>query len=627
MAADTSSSRTLVDKPNTKSQVWKHFGLVPDADGKPKEMDKPRCKLCFEEVIAKYGNTSNLFAHLRNKHPLVYKTLEVNRKTRSEGDGTASQPLIVDALERIKKLDSSSKEHKELTKSVAICLAKDMLPIYTVEKEGFRAMLRKFNPRYDLPSRNHFSRVALPALYSETREKLEALLGGDEIEYFSSTTDLWSSDAMEPYLGYSIHYINKRTWELQSACLQVHYTPEDHTGINLKEALAHTIEEWHLDASKMVALTTDNARNMCLACELLGWRHLNCFGHNLDLAVQKGLADHRIERVLRVCRQVVAAFSYSWKRRRQMLEEQEKKSLPKHRLKADVKTRWGSVFDMIERIIEQREPIRSVLGGDRASAHLVPTWQDLDVLDSIFVVLKPLRDFVDLLAGEKRVTVSAVLPLLSHIKEKVLAHNESDTDLTSEMKSRIMNDLDSRYNEQTLHFLQICMVLDPRFKFKYVLDQDTKESLKQIVTDEMISNHLSAKDTTTAPLRNTNPIEMPPKKVYKTAWGRIFGEQQAAETPSSAETELYSDTAKRELENYLLYPLSDVESSPLQWWQLHQKSYPGLSKLALKYLSVCATSVPSERIFSTGGKVVHGRSRLKPDTVNELIFLAENLKL
>ena len=96
------------------------------------------------------------------------------------------------------------------------------------------------------------------------------LLGGDEIESFPSTTDLWSSDAIEPYLGYSIHYINMRTWELLNAFLQVHYTPEDHTGINLKEALVQTIEEWHLDANKMVALTTDNARNMCLACEMLG---------------------------------------------------------------------------------------------------------------------------------------------------------------------------------------------------------------------------------------------------------------------------------------------------------------------------------------------------------------------
>ena len=54
-----------------------------------------------------------------------------------------------------------------------------------------------------------------------------------------------------------------------------------------------------------------------------------------------------------------------------MLEEQEKKGLPKHRLKADIKTRCGSVFDMIERIIEQHEPIQSVLGSDQASAHLV----------------------------------------------------------------------------------------------------------------------------------------------------------------------------------------------------------------------------------------------------------------
>ena len=115
------------------------------------------------------------------------------------------------------------------------------------------------------------------------------------------------------------------------------------------------------------------------------------------------------------------------------MEEQEKKGLPKHRLKADVKTRWGLVFDMTDRIIEQ-EPIRCVLGSDQTSAHLVPTWQDQDALDSVIVVLRPLRDFVDLLAGKKGVTVSAVLPLLSHIKEKVLAHKVGDTELTGEMK-------------------------------------------------------------------------------------------------------------------------------------------------------------------------------------------------
>ena len=40
-----------------------------------------------------------------------------------------------------------------------------------------------------------------------------------------------------------------------------------------------------------------------------------------------------------------------------------------------------------------------------------------------------------------------------------------------------------------------------------------------------------------------------------------------------------------------------------------------------KYLSVCATGCPSERVFSTGGNVVTPcRSYLKPDKVDKLVF-------
>ena len=80
-----------------------------------------------------------------------------------------------------------------------------MLPLYTVAKCGFRAMLKKFNSRYELPSRNELS----------------------SIQYFSVTTDLWSSPAMEPYMTYTVHYINA-DWELFA--LQASFTPEDHTG-------------------------------------------------------------------------------------------------------------------------------------------------------------------------------------------------------------------------------------------------------------------------------------------------------------------------------------------------------------------------------------------------------------
>ena len=62
-----------------------------------------------------------------------------------------------------------------------------------------------------------------------------------------------------------------------------------------------SLSSWNLNSDKQVAITTDNSANVKLACELLQWNRLSCFGHNLDLAVKKGLQDHRIERVLGVC--------------------------------------------------------------------------------------------------------------------------------------------------------------------------------------------------------------------------------------------------------------------------------------------------------------------------------------
>ena len=43
----------------------------------------------------------------------------------------------------------------------------------------------------------------------------------------------------------------------------------------------------------------------------------------------------------------------------------------------------------------------------------------MDVLESVMAVLSPLREFTDLLAGEKKVTVSAILPLFRHIQDSV----------------------------------------------------------------------------------------------------------------------------------------------------------------------------------------------------------------
>ena len=49
----------------------------------------------------------------------------------------------------------------------------------------------------------------------------------------------------------------------------------------------------------------------------------------------------------------------------ELAEEQDKQNLPKDKLKADGKTRWESVLDTINNIVEQQEPIRIILANDR----------------------------------------------------------------------------------------------------------------------------------------------------------------------------------------------------------------------------------------------------------------------
>ncbi len=65
---------------------------------------------------------------------------------------------------------------------------------------------------------------------------------------------------------------------------------------------------------------------------------------------------------------------------------------------------------------------------------------------------------------------------------------------------------------------------------------------------------------------------------------------------------------------------------PLKWWNVHKNSFYYVSKLAMKYLSIPATSAPSERVFSTAGlTIAKDRARLDPDHANELVFLHDSL--
>ena len=86
-----------------------------------------------------------------------------------------------------------------------------------------------------------------------------------------------------------------------------------------------------------------------------------------------------------------------------------------------------------------------------------------------------------------------------------------------------------------------------------------------------------------------------------------------------------ADSNSYEVDLYWTEPNVGLDVDPLSWWKAHSEQYPNLCELAMKYLSVPATSVPAERVFSTAGLVVNRlRARLTSEHVDMLVFLRKN---
>lgn len=159
-----------------------------------------------------------------------------------------------------------------------------MMPAHIVSKDGFRRLIQTLDKRYQLPSRTHFTRLAIPEMYEKCKAGVEHEL--KQVKYFATTTDMWSSRTMEPYMSLTVHYVNDN-FEMKSRCLQTAFFPEDHTGENISEGLKEALASWGLCEEQQVSITTDNGTNIVKAVTLNNWTRLQCFGHRLHLAIGK----------------------------------------------------------------------------------------------------------------------------------------------------------------------------------------------------------------------------------------------------------------------------------------------------------------------------------------------------
>lgn len=68
----------IVPKKKTKSSAWIYFGLPADENGHIVADNFAVCNLCKTPISAKGGCTTNLFSHLKYRHPFKFRNLSKN---------------------------------------------------------------------------------------------------------------------------------------------------------------------------------------------------------------------------------------------------------------------------------------------------------------------------------------------------------------------------------------------------------------------------------------------------------------------------------------------------------------------------------------------------------------------
>jgi hypothetical protein len=603
---------TKITRPKT-SWVWKFFKLNEDNT-------KATCQISgCEKKLAWCGSPSSLSAHLSGTHHI---TKDIAMKHQEEELKNPSTPYI--------KPHNPSKQ-ESLTKNVIGFVIGTVQPLNVVEDPDFINMVNGFDNRYKIPCtktlKNQISKT-----YEVGKDELKNQLM--QVQYISLTLDAWSSPAHIPYLGVTAHWTTSN-FEPCEVLLSMEELPYPHGATEIQEHLLDLFYEWEIE-SKISAIVTDNGSNVKKACNEMGiGERIPCTAHTLQLSIGKGL--DKIKPLVDKCKCIIT-FLAGDKKKQQLKESQiylyQQKVQENEELEKEVEnlicldvvkannTRWNSTLYAFQRLIILKPAISilkaSLLNDTNSSIRkegekleeMYPTVYEWKVLKEMIELLSPFEIATRFLSGVKYPTIGFTYPSICNLRERL------ETDFTlletsdaKSCKSAILEDLISRWN-----FPQdLCLkgsFFDPCFKSLDVINsQEKHDSIINELKEEFEIFKQNDSDISIISDEEINDLT--------TAMGTFWQKKNSK----------IAAPIKDEFQHY--FNVSELpaleEYDPYLWWLANKNQYPILHKLAMKYLSIPFTSVPSERLFSDAKNLVTPqRTRLDSYLINQLMFLKRN---
>ncbi|GLB44048.1 hypothetical protein LshimejAT787_1502320 [Lyophyllum shimeji] len=235
----------------------------------------------------------------------------------------------------------------------------------------------------------------------------------------------------------------------------------------------------------------------------------------------------------------------------------------------DVSTRWNSTFDMLNTALEYRKAV-DAMTNDRANG-----LRDYELSRQEWKIAAQLRDVLEIFKhattffSRSVPNLATVIPAMDLIDQKFTTGSldknyEPAIRVSLDIAKKTLNHYYTKTDESAVY--RIAMVLHPRHKLVYFKNNGWEpEWIETAKRFPQPSQNLS---------------------------GNIFDNLDALAPPAQADL-------RDELDRYLS---TDVEKTDdvILWWVERRAMYPRLSRMALDYLTIPATSVEVERVFSRG---------------------------
>ena len=362
---------------------------------------------------------------------------------------------------------------KERHRGILMMVVMDLQPWSIVNDPGFLYFSSQMDPHYKVAS-DKFYRGLLDKAFKKGVQKVEDKLEKDSPDFFSCQLDGWSA-YRHGYIGLLVNYVTP-AWKRVTLCLSCGPYDGHHTGENLGNWLEEKLEKWKV-LDRTTVTVSDTAANMIRMMAFLPSHivHNSCLNHVLQLTINDEVLEKpEIKNIIFNVRAFTNYAAISILLSGALRNKQEELGRAETDTKAlvqDVKTRWNSSFDMLERFVELQEAIKKVLEDEewKDKINVKSTGRpvkfssnDWKIMERVVKVLRPFKE-ATLKLSAAAACISRAIPTITSLLH-TLKPAQNNTDMgVRDLKKRLMENLLERcdYMEGSdIHTM--ATLLDPR---------------------------------------------------------------------------------------------------------------------------------------------------------------------